>query len=213
MRATVADVRGLMTIVVVLLIGAVQATNHPRVVKQSAGNTIKVLNEKGPRCHHPTTHNCNTSVYPILDWELSSWFYHSVFKACRPLYSAKGVHVCTENQDLPKTREICEDLCGEPCLMSNGSTGICMFKEMCKIMNNNPTANPRPCGSYGVNCCPKVSESSLIPYGDNSKDSHLFGQIGNRINAADQPSESSKKSTLYVYSFPRERLTETKPNK
>jgi len=46
-----ADVRGLMTIVVVLMIGAVQATNHPRTVgqgKQSGANAIKVVsNDKG----------------------------------------------------------------------------------------------------------------------------------------------------------------------
>jgi hypothetical protein len=46
-----ADVRGLMTIVVVLVIGAVQATNPPRTVgqgKQSGANAIKVVsNDKG----------------------------------------------------------------------------------------------------------------------------------------------------------------------
>ncbi|XP_022162330.1 uncharacterized protein LOC111028100 [Myzus persicae] len=207
MFATIADVRGLMTIVVVLLIGqAVQAANNQREMNTIV-NPVKVSNAKGPRCHHPTTHNCNTSVYPILDWELSGWFYHSMFKSCRPLYSAKGGNVCIENEDLPTTREMCEDLCGESCVMSNGSTGICMFNQMCKIINNKPSAHPRPCGSYNVNCCPKVSDSNLVPYIDSSGN----GDLGNRINAADQ--SSSQTGTLYVYRLPNTPFMEGKVNK
>jgi len=46
MSAAISNVRWLMTIVVVLLIGAAQATNHPsRAEKQSLAN--KVSNERG----------------------------------------------------------------------------------------------------------------------------------------------------------------------
>ncbi|XP_026816790.1 uncharacterized protein LOC113556186 [Rhopalosiphum maidis] len=213
MHVTMADVRGLMTIVVVLVIGAVQATNHPRTVgqgKQSGANAIKVVsNDKGPRCHHPLINNCDTSVYPILDWELSGWFYHAMFKSCRPMYSPKGVHICTENQDLPKTREMCEDLCGESCLMSNGSTGICTFHQICKIVNDKATAHPRPCGSYNVNCCPKVTDDNLVPFVDPSQNSNGNGELDNRIST-DQ--SSSRNGTLYIYRLPNNRLAEAKHN-
>lgn len=59
------------------------------------------------------SHRCNTSVYEIMDWKLSSWFYDSMFKTCRPVYSDMGMHICAENRDLPKTREECENLCGK----------------------------------------------------------------------------------------------------
>ncbi|CAI6358406.1 unnamed protein product [Macrosiphum euphorbiae] len=210
MSAAISNVRWLMPIAVVLLIGVVQATcNHPsRVDRQSIANPIKVSNERDSRCHHPTTHNCNTSVYPILDWKLSGWFYHSMFKSCRPLYSLNGENVCPENQDLPKTREMCEDLCGESCILSNGATGICMFNQMCKIINNKPSAHPRPCGSYNVNCCPKVSDSNLVPYRDPSGNINGNGEFENRINAADQ--SSSQNDTIYIYRFPNTPLMEGK---
>ncbi|KAL4135291.1 hypothetical protein QTP88_006909 [Uroleucon formosanum] len=175
-----------MTIVVVLLIGAALAE------KESI--------EKDSRCHHPAIHNCNTSVYPILDWKLSGWFYHSLFKSCRPMYSLNGENVCTKNQDLPKTREMCEDTCGESCVMSNGKMGICMLNQMCKIINNKPSAHPRPCGSFNVNCCPKVSDVNLVPYKDPSGHHNVNGEFENRIQASDQ--SSSRTDTLYVYSFP-----------
>jgi len=33
--------------------------------------------------------------------------------ACRPLYTKNGWYLCTENYDLPYTREACEELCGK----------------------------------------------------------------------------------------------------
>jgi len=208
------DVRGLMTIAVVMLIGAVQATNHPRTLgqgKQSGANAIKVVsNDKGPRCHHPLINNCDTSVYSILNWEISGWFYHAMFKSCRPMYSPNGVHICTENQDLPKTREMCEDLCGESCLMSNGSTGICTFHQICKIVNDKASAHPRPCGSYNVNCCPKVTDDSLVPFVDPSQNSNGNSELDNRIHFTDQ--SSSRNGTLYIYRIPNHRIAEAKHN-
>jgi len=48
MFPAIANVRWPMTIVVVLLIGAAQAANHPsRAEKQSIANPTKVSNEKG----------------------------------------------------------------------------------------------------------------------------------------------------------------------
>ncbi|XP_025200434.1 uncharacterized protein LOC112598247 [Melanaphis sacchari] len=214
MYATMADVRGLTTIVVVLLIGAVQSINPPRTVgghgRQSAGNAIKVSDTKGPQCHHPLIKNCDTSVYPILDWEISGWFYHSMFKSCRPMYSPNGVHICNENRDIPNTREMCEDLCGESCIMSNGSTGICMFNQMCNIVNDKPSAHPRPCGSYNVNCCPKVSDSNLVPFEDPSANNNGNADPENRVQLADQ--SSSRNGTLYVYRLPNRPRAETKRN-
>lgn len=66
------------------------------------------------KCHNPAIATCNTSIYPILDYQMSAWFYHEMFKSCRPLYSEYGVHHrCEANRDLPATREECERLCGK----------------------------------------------------------------------------------------------------
>ncbi|XP_050531069.1 uncharacterized protein LOC126899872 [Daktulosphaira vitifoliae] len=114
---------------------------------------------KDPRCHGPKITNCNSSIYPIMDYKEAAWFYHIPFKSCRPLYTAGGVHVCSANMDLPISKEECERICGETCKLDDGSEGICSFDEFCKNAGNK-SGNTRPCRAYNVKCCPKNPNST-----------------------------------------------------
>lgn len=65
------------------------------------------------KCHNPVISNCNSSLYPIMDYTVAGWFFHVPFKSCRPLYTDGGVHSCAKNMDLPMTKSECEEICGE----------------------------------------------------------------------------------------------------
>lgn len=99
---------------------------------------------------------------------------------------------------------------GESCIMSNGSTGICTFNQICKIINDKASAHPRPCGSYNVNCCPKVTDSSLVPFEDPSGNNNGNAELENRIHFADQ--SSSRNGTLYIYRLPNNQVSKVKSN-
>lgn len=65
------------------------------------------------KCHNPVISNCNSSLYPIMNYTLAAWFFHAPFKSCRPLYTPGGIHSCAKNMDLPMTKSECENLCSK----------------------------------------------------------------------------------------------------
>ncbi|VVC30690.1 Hypothetical protein CINCED_3A014764 [Cinara cedri] len=142
------------------IVAAVTAVVACSVVEAATvnSNVFTVSPDKDSKCHSPVISSCNSSLYPIMDYIEAGWFFHAAFKSCRPLYTAGGVHSCVKNMDLPMTKTECEDLCGEPCSMGNGTQGICMLEEFCKPVGEKSSAHPRPCGVYNVKCCPPYSK-------------------------------------------------------
>ncbi|KAF0749798.1 Uncharacterized protein FWK35_00016104 [Aphis craccivora] len=111
------------------------------------------------RCRRPVIQNCNASEYYIYSWKYTGWYYHTELKMCRPLYTPNERHTCKENYDLPMARQMCEDLCAEPCTRSNGAPGICMPKDICVIITRSSIASS--CGSDIFNCCLKATDKEL----------------------------------------------------
>jgi len=66
---------------------------------------------------------------------------------------------------------------GDPCTMTNGNPGICMFNEICKMYHNRPP-NYTGCGSKILNCCPKVPDKHLQSLGELKEDNNGIVQIG-----------------------------------
>ncbi|XP_025207571.1 uncharacterized protein LOC112603279, partial [Melanaphis sacchari] len=143
-------IRGLMVITVVLLINTALCKDH--------------------RCRRPVTENCNASESYINDWENTGWFYDPSLRACLPLYTPEGWHKCTENYDLPQSREICEGLCAEPCTLINGSMGVCMAKRICNVELYNTIIFLDSCGSGSLRCCPHIPDSRLEKFTAPPKD-------------------------------------------
>lgn len=76
------------------------------------------------RCHNPFINRQTGEFisgrfnYTILDhqgdnFKLVAWFYQKPYRSCVPLYSIDGVHHYENNNDLPKSKAECEDICGE----------------------------------------------------------------------------------------------------
>ncbi|KAL5238267.1 hypothetical protein ACI65C_005677 [Semiaphis heraclei] len=150
-------VRGLMMVITVLLIGEVLG--------------------KGTKCHRPVIENCDASESFVPGWKFTGWYYDMVMGACRPLYTKNGWYLCTENYNLPFTREACEEICADLCSLINGAPGICMFNEICKTYNKKPR-NYTGCGSNSLNCCPKVPDKHLKSLGELKGDRDGIVQIG-----------------------------------
>ncbi|XP_050438630.1 uncharacterized protein LOC126844461 [Adelges cooleyi] len=152
---------------------------------------------KDSRCHVPKITGCNASLYPIMDYQVAAWFFHPPFKSCRPLYTAGGVHNCPFNTNLPVSKEMCERICAEPCTMDDGSQGICMLDEYCKIKPNKSSAHPRPCQVYNVKCCPK---SYVVGIGtsDLSSVNTIGGNIHPIINRPQYQTQLGRKKTVEV---------------
>ncbi|XP_060845464.1 uncharacterized protein LOC132925053 [Rhopalosiphum padi] len=134
----------LMAFVVILLITSGQGKDH--------------------RCHRPVTKNCNASESYIEGWKFTGWYYHTELRACRPLYTPNGWHTCTENYELPIARQMCEDLCAEPCTRTNGAPGICMYNEICKMSYSVKPPIPNPCDSNRLTCCARGRDNDLTAF-------------------------------------------------
>lgn len=66
------------------------------------------------RCHSPNLHLCDVGISELSkNHKIIGWFYHAPFKSCHPLWGKNGQNKCVENQDLPKTKMECENLCSE----------------------------------------------------------------------------------------------------
>eukprot|EP00102_Acyrthosiphon_pisum_P025932 XP_016663142.1 PREDICTED: uncharacterized protein LOC107884795 [Acyrthosiphon pisum] len=148
-------VRGL--IMAILLIGAVQCKDH--------------------RCHRPVTKNCDASESYISGWKFTGWYFDTVMGSCRPLFTKNGWHICTENYDLPYTRESCENLCADPCTMTTGAPGICIYNEICMMYNFKPPFY-RPCKGNNLNCCPMIPDRDLKSFGGLQYERDGIVQVG-----------------------------------
>jgi len=131
------------------------------VVEAKDYEPLKARPDQDPRCHMPKVISCQTSPYQQSNYSLVGWYFFAAFKSCHPLYSEGGVHHCKHNEDLPRTRDECEDVCGEPCKMDNGTAGICMFDKYCKRAPHEHVRNTRPCKAYEVSCCLRRSAPAI----------------------------------------------------
>ncbi|XP_026819443.1 uncharacterized protein LOC113558132 [Rhopalosiphum maidis] len=172
--------KGMTIFIIILLIGSGQGKDH--------------------RCRRPVTKNCNASESYIDGWKYTGWYYHTEIRACRPLYTPNGWHTCPENYDLPMAREMCEDLCAEPCMRSNGAPGICMYNDICTISYSQKPPTYKPCNSDKLNCCVKEPDSGMkflfeITYGKNEV---VYKTIRKDINDPGYRQEGYG----YIYSLP-----------
>lgn len=79
--------------------------------------------------------------------------------------------------------------------MSNGLKGICVYDQYCKVYNDMVVADPRPCGPYNVNCCPKISDSDLL----------ITKHVGNKDVLFKNVSTDNSANTYYIYRIPYHR--------
>ena len=82
--------------------------------------------------------------------------------------------------------------------MSNGSTGICMHNEICRIDYYHVTAYPNTCHNKRLNCCPKISDKRLKKYNDPTKDPD--GVITSALRRIFAPSLAQP--VYYIYHLP-----------
>ncbi|XP_025207416.1 uncharacterized protein LOC112603173 [Melanaphis sacchari] len=182
MSATKSYIRGigLMIFIVVLLIVGGQSKDH--------------------RCRRPVTENCNASEEYIDGWKFTGWYYHTEMRACRPLFTPNGWHTCTENFELPEAREMCEDLCAEKCVMSNGAQGVCMYKEICKMYNVEPYAH-KPCASESLTCCARLPDKGLLPYIGPMNEKAGVVQVGFRKKLSEPGYPRNKNGFVYFLPY------------
>lgn len=64
-----------------------------------------------PECHVPFLSSCKATIFPSPQYKVVAWYFNTSLKSCQKLYSLDGVHHCYENEDLPATKERCEELC------------------------------------------------------------------------------------------------------
>ncbi|XP_060864317.1 uncharacterized protein LOC132940611 [Metopolophium dirhodum] len=125
-------------------------------------------------CQRPnTTKECYASETYVDGWINTGWYYESNLKVCLPFYTRDGWHFCTQNYNVPTTREACEFLCAQECKMIyNGATGVCMHREICQITYHDIKYYyaPSSCGNRLLNCCPLISDKRLHQYSDPKKD-------------------------------------------
>ncbi|KAE9533485.1 hypothetical protein AGLY_009123 [Aphis glycines] len=150
--------------------------------------TITDVQAKDDRCRRPVIQNCNASEFYINGWKFTGWYYHTELRMCRPLYTPNGLHTCKENYELPITRQMCDDLCAEPCTRTNGAPGICMPKDLCVItIRSLGPIPPSSCGSGMLNCCPKATDKELCTLPINNKNGLVEEGVLKKKTYGDEP--------------------------
>ncbi|CAI6353030.1 unnamed protein product [Macrosiphum euphorbiae] len=123
-------------------------------------------------------------------------------KVCLPFYTRDGWHFCTQNYNVPTTREACEFLCAQDCeIIYSGARGVCMHHSICQITyyDSKYYYAPSSCsGNKQLNCCPLITDKRVNQYSDPKKDPD--GILITRRLVNNRPSDSQP--VYYSYNLP-----------
>lgn len=87
----------------------------------------------------------------------------------------------------------------DPCTMTTGAPGICIFNEICKMFNHRPP-NHNSCNGANLNCCPKIPDRHLKSLGGLHNERDGIVEVGVHNSLRDQ--EYPPDAFTYLYFLP-----------